>query len=64
MNDSFASWMIAGGRRDNATARHTAHLVAIRVSRAAAKADRPGLVDRFRVRFGLAASPAVDCCAA
>jgi hypothetical protein len=61
MNDSFASWMIAGGRRADAEARHTEHLVAIRAARASAKADRPGLVDRFRGRLGFAASPVADC---
>jgi hypothetical protein len=64
MNDSFASWMIAGGLRGDEDARHTEHLVAIRAAHESAKAGRPGIVERFRVRFGLAAAPAVDCCVA
>jgi hypothetical protein len=64
MNDSFASWMIAGGRRGAVAVRHTEHLIAIRAARESAKADRPGIVERLRGRFGVAASPACDSCAA
>ena len=61
MNDSFASWMIAGGRRGAAAARHTEHLIAIREARDSAKADRPGILDRVRAHFGASTSPVADC---
>ncbi len=61
MNDSFASWMIAGGRRGAVAVRHTEHLIALRDAREAARADRPGIVDRVRARFGTSTSPVADC---
>jgi hypothetical protein len=63
MNESFASWMIAGGRRGQAEERHLQHLAAIRASREAAT-DRPGLIDRVRARFGTPVASAVDGCVA
>jgi hypothetical protein len=65
MQETFASWMIAGGPFTDEHDQRIAHLVAIRERRQAERAERPGLLDRVRSRFGIA-SPAetLDCCVA
>jgi len=67
MNDSFASWMIAGGPRiDEHDQRTVSHLVAIREMRESASAAQPGLVARIRSRFAApqATADSLDCCPA
>lgn len=65
MYDNVAAWMIAGGPRTEAQDRKVRHIVAVAEAREAARTDRPSLLDRARIRFGIAsAAPAVDCCVA
>lgn len=65
MYDNFAAWMIAGGLRAEAEDQRVRHLVAIGESRRAARSERPSLLDRVRVRFGVSnTAPAADTCTA
>ena len=66
MYDNVAAWMIAGGlRAELRDQRATSHRVALRESRRAAKAERPGVIDRMRARFGIVnTSQTLDCCGA
>jgi hypothetical protein len=66
MYDSIAAWMIAGGlRAELQDQQGSGHRIAIREARRTAKAERPGVLERMRARFGIAnAGPTVDCCGA
>ena len=66
MHDNIAAWMIAGGLHAELQDGHeTRHRIAIRESRRAANAGRPGILDRLRLRFAARNDSAtLDCCGA
>jgi hypothetical protein len=66
MYDNIAAWMIAGGIRSELPDRRQArHRIEIQEARRAARAGRPGILDRVRLRFAARNDSAtLDCCGA